>query len=175
MSLLTVPPRPSSGNEFAFNTPSGGDLLVPPMPNLASSSGESIDPTDPRYKIRWKFDGLVVTSPSIYTALIDALTTLASQNHGESFREVVGHSFNDGAESVVVSIVRKSGQAVDHDIVISAFQELISKAVYGREDLEDMKEMDFQLLHDNVEVALGVVFKPKRPGNTELPAGSASS
>lgn len=172
VTLNTVPPRQPSGIENISSAYISEGMLLPPVHNLASPSGEFIDSKDPHYKIRWKYDGLPVKNVLFETALIDTLATLASQNHREPFRDVTGYSVEDGVNSVVLSIVRKSGQIVDHNIVIRAFVGLISQAVYGRESLA---EMDFQFLHDNVEVASGVLFRPERPGNADLPEGSTSS
>ncbi|KAL8865006.1 MAG: hypothetical protein Q9198_009518, partial [Flavoplaca austrocitrina] len=128
-----------------------------------------VDPQDPHYKIRWKFQGLEINVSEFQSAIVDALATMAPQVHGRPFDEAIGYSV---LESVVLSIVRNSGQTISYAVVMRALVNLVAKVIYTR---PSFTEMDFQIMHDDTEVVQAVVFRPKRSGIGHSVAGAATS
>lgn len=143
--------------------------LSSPVTNLAATFGEFVDPQNPHYKVRWRFQGLDIKVSEFQTAIVDALATLAPQVYGSNFDEAIGYS---ALESVVLSIVRNSGQSITYAVVMRALTNLVSKITYNRPTLT---EMDFQIMHDDIEVVQAVIFRPKRLGIGNSTAEVATS
>ncbi|KAI4275286.1 MAG: hypothetical protein LQ337_003341 [Flavoplaca oasis] len=169
MSMIMYPKPQLKSVKNKTETDSSFTLLPSPMTNLAATFGEFVDPEDPHYKVRWNFQGLEIYDSEFHTAIIDALATMAPQGHGRPFDEAIGYSV---LESVVLSIVRNSGQTISYAVVMRALVSLVAKVIYAR---PSFTEMAFQIMHDNTEVVQAVIFRPKRPGIGNRVAGVATS
>ncbi|KAL8887805.1 MAG: hypothetical protein Q9215_004666 [Flavoplaca cf. flavocitrina] len=169
MSMVMYPTSQLKSIENKTETDSSFSLLSGPVTNPAANFGEFVDPQDPHYKVRWNFQGLEINISEFQSAIVDALATMAPQVHGRPFDEAIGYSV---LESVVLSIVRNSGQTISYAVVMRALVNLVAKVIYTR---PSFTEMDFQIMHDDTEVVQAVIFRPKRSGNGHSGMGVANS
>lgn len=70
----------ATGSALANNVPNVTAIQSPgPSGSLAADSGEMIDPGDPRFKVRWNYEGLDIPSQEVFTAIVDTQTIAVSQ------------------------------------------------------------------------------------------------